>query len=78
MTGKAYFYDDHTEEILRYVKHNDDAIEFYTQSGRYYFGCFITGEKFKARFHKFFKHDYVLDDWLVTLDINYIEIYEEE
>ena len=77
MIGLAYFYDDHAEEILRYVKHGDE-IEFYTKSGRYYFGYFITGEKFKARFHKFFKHDYVLDDWLVTLDINYIEIYEGE
>ena len=81
MLGVIYFTDGHTEEILDYEEHCTGDITFKSESGVYNYLEYIVmceDPYFNYKSYSFIKwHEYVLD-WLVTLDIDHIEIYKEE
>lgn len=84
MLGTIYFTDGHTEEILGYVKHNAGDIIVESESGVYAFEEYTveslsenTKRLFKYKTYNFYKLRAAFDDWLVTIDVDHIEIYEE-
>ena len=86
MCGKVIFTDGHTEDILTFVKYDQDHITFVTESGTYYFVGELryvdipyeisTTGMFMYTAYEFRKE--VDGKALITFDIHHIELDERK
>ena len=83
--GRAIFKDGHEEEILSYSKFGD-SITFYTESGKYLYGEYISYSPNGTSYKKsvFYKEEVLIDDnWRTDITykaidyIYHIELKEE-
>lgn len=80
MLGVIYFADGHTEEVMWHSEHIEADLVVGSASGTYAFCEYVVMHEdpyFNYKTYRFYKWNHELNDWLVTLDIDYIEIHEE-
>lgn len=89
MKGIAHFVDGHTEEIQFAVEYEESiAIEFFTESGHYFYNEFLVSDpdsQFSHKSHKFYESILTADDFgyihtrLIGIDTIYkVELKKED
>lgn len=80
MLGKVYFTDKHIEEVTMVHIYSDEEVVFDTISGQYYFihykDYLYASDSWYYNW-EFRKYNYDIQQWLKTLDIERLELYEE-